>query len=123
MGTRAVFRSCEFENQRIHAGYVAIASDATIIDCTYRDVEVAVLSTEQTGRITMRNCDIQSVEDTSILGRSYGYASITGCNLAAGERGAVWVGERADCGEIRTLDFTDNWWGDSIAQRQQALFP
>ncbi len=120
MGTRAVFRSCEFENLRIDAGYVSIASDATIIDCTYRDVEVAVLSTEQTGRITMRNCDIQSVEDTSILGRSYGYASITGCNLAAGERGAVWIGERWEgCGETRTLDFTDNWWGtadrDSIA--------
>jgi hypothetical protein len=118
-GTRAVFRSCEFENQRYDAGTVGPASEATIIDCTYRDVKVAVVSGEQSNRITMRNCDIQSVEDSSFNISSSGYTSITGCNLAAGERGAVWIGERADCGEIRTLDFTDNWWGtadrDSIA--------
>ncbi len=118
-GTRAVFRSCEFENQRIGVGDVSISSEVTIIDCTYRDVEVAVVSGEQSNRITMRNCDIQSVEDTSFNISSSGYTSITGCNLAAGERGTVWIGEHADCGEIRTLDFTDNWWGtadrDSIA--------
>jgi len=69
--------------------------------------------------LSMRNCSIEDVQDCSFLINYVGSLSVQECDLAKGDRGVVYVGDRQSSVTPEHLEMINNYWGtdepDSIA--------
>jgi len=115
---QGIVQDCVFVGQRSNATYGSFANVA-FDRCTFRDQELVFYPSACDFRFT--NCMIESVSDAAFLINKVVSLTVNNCDLAGGERGVVWCLDTHSCGEPRTLDFSNNYWGTSDPDSIEAL--
>jgi len=110
LGSSGTIRGCMFDGQSITGTSFGPGSSLLVEGCTYRNQSHVTELRSSDSVLTVRNTSIESVSDCSYIVSSVQSLSIQDSDLAAGDRGVVWVNDCSLTPPMH-LDFTNNYWG------------
>jgi len=120
LGSTGAIRDSEFDGQST-IGFAAGPGSTIVIDgCSFRNQDTVTRLYSSDTHLTATNCVIEDVQDCSVIVSSVASLSFQDCDLAAGDRGTVWVEECTQTPPMH-LDFTNNYWGTDNPDSIQAL--
>jgi hypothetical protein len=118
-GGRSTVRECTFDGQYILGASVGVGASGAIERCTFRNQKLISDLYDSYVTLEMYDTVIENVSDRSFYISSAGSVTVNNCDIAKGERGAVYIRGRTDPIPPTVLDMTNNYWGtddpDSIA--------